>query len=687
MAQSEESPVRYLSPEKNGKFCRSRGLCCRSADDDPPQPFEPETGRSTQSASSLTEAMEQSTASSTAMQPMSLPGSSSPARARSTHLAGAGTGAGAADILLPPAQCIPEEGPWTRSETSPATISLDSPAYAVTTNNPLIYTLEDNKNRTAHNMGLCAEQDTDLLESFRSVIMNEQDGVSADIIQIGVGDPKRSIPPVHFNLLHDEFQPADDRAKARASETIETMVDPHGPALVCLFFQHVHPVYHIVSKNRFLQLYAADRFQIPASLRGAIYGIGSMFWQHLPKQASGEEKGTLQFDLHDLFEEAHSSLQREFHAPNLWKLQACLLLLYERPADNATIETPRTWILSAHTVACAQMIGLHRDSTDWNIAPWEKKLRKRLWWATYNADIWSSVCHGNPPLIYPGSFTTTELDGECLVFDEDLPVEFHHLVDNSSKGVDVSTGARFEQMIKLDRILHRLIDSYYSDACHAASMAQPLRREEDLLDIHTKLEEWASMMPQCTTMAFSQQSPSYNNNGMASMKPYPGHTFSTYPPAPLNLSFFAVQALLYRALMSPAKMSAKSEPTSSLRRHFPHAITSFQKFTQFMSGITQPCLKAYWGGHARSQLTLCGNFLIYLFLLASTPSQVHAAFGLLESFHESLQRLRGWADDDASLALVRPVALRIDSFFIQAARIMRTGMESRVRVGSDLVAS
>lgn len=77
---------------------------------------------------------------------------------------------------------------------------------------------------------------------------------------------------------------------------------------------------------------------------------------------------------------------------------------------------------------------------------------------------------------------------------------------------------------------------------------------------------------------------------------------------------------------------------------------------------------------ARSQLTLCGNFLIYLFLLASTPSQVHSAFKLLESFHESLQMIREWAVDDASLALVRPVALRIDSFFTQAARTMRTEM-------------
>ena len=49
--------------------------------------------------------------------------------------------------------------------------------------------------------------------------------------------------------------------------------------------------------------------------------------------------------------------------------------------------------------------------------------------------------------------------------------------------------------------------------------------------------------------------------------------------APLHLSFFAIQALLYRALMSPAKTSAKPDLTSSLRRYFDQAVTEFQAFT------------------------------------------------------------------------------------------------------------
>ncbi|KAL2852084.1 fungal-specific transcription factor domain-containing protein [Aspergillus pseudoustus] len=521
-------------------------------------------------------------------------------------------------------------------------------------NGPVVDTLEDNENRTAHSVGLAGEQDTDLLASFRSFITNERDGVSADVIQAFAGDLDVTAFPIHFNLLTDEFQPADDAAKNTISDTIERMVSPHASTLVRLFFKHVHPVYCVVSKGRFLKAYAEEKGKIPTSLRGAIYGLGSMYWQHDP-----DVEGTLHFDLHNLFEKAQSSLQREFHAPDLWTIQACLLLLYERPADNATIETPRTWVFSSHTVACAHMVGLHRDCTAWHLVPGEKNLRKKLWWATYTSDIWSSVCHGNPPVVYPASFTTPPPVMEDLAFDEDVPVDFHDMVDVSSRAAEISTSARFLEMVKLSRILHELIDSSFLDSSYHQSILQPQVREAKLLNIRQELENWSSLVPNCVTMAYNEQRDASRNNG------------------PLNLAYFAVQALLFRALMSPARMPAKSDPNSSLCRYFDLAVIEFRKFTLFMHNITRTTLHAFWGGHARSQLTLCGNFLIYLFLLAPSPDQVHAAFELLGSFHESLQRLREWADDDPSLALLRPVALRIDSFFLHAARIMRNGMDSQ----------
>ncbi|KAL4999451.1 hypothetical protein BDV10DRAFT_193653 [Aspergillus recurvatus] len=299
---------------------------------------------------------------------------------------------------------------WIEAASQTPPHVLTSP---LSENEPTVDTLEDNENRTAHSLGLAGEQDTDLLASFRSVITNERDGISADVIQVSSGDLEAAAVPVRFNLLVDEFQPADDLAKQRISEKIEAM--------------HVHPVYCVVSKVRFLRACAEDKLKIPASLRGAVYGLGSTFWQHDP-----DVEGTLQFDLHSLFEAAQLSLQRELHAPNLWGIQACLLLLHERPADSATIETPRTW----------------------------KKLRKKLWWATYMSDIWASVCHGNPLLVYPRPFTTTPPEIDDLAFDEDVPTAFQDMVDISSQTVDISTSARFMEMVKLSRVLHELIDSY-----------------------------------------------------------------------------------------------------------------------------------------------------------------------------------------------------------------------------------
>jgi len=139
--------------------------------------------------------------------------------------------------------------------------------------------------------------------------------------------------------------------------------------------------------------------------------------------------------------------------------------------------------------------------------------------------------------------------------------------------------------------------------------------------------------------------------------------------------------------MTPASMAAKNNPHSTLRRYFGAAVEQFGAFLAFMNEITLEGLRAFWGRRqslpivvgtqltkidGRSQLLLTGNFLIYLFLLSSSPEQVRATFRLLELFHESLQRLSDLVDEE-SVGLMRPAALRIDSFFTQAAQIMRRG--------------
>lgn len=80
---------------------------------------------------------------------------------------------------------------------------------------------------------------------------------------------------------------------------------------------------------------------------------------------------------------------------------------------------------------------------------------------------------------------------------------------------------------------------------------------------------------------------------------------------------------------------------------------------------------------ARSQLILCGNFLVYLFLLAWERRDIERAYRMLECYHQTIHEL-GECDNLQAKTLLRAAMLRIDSFFSQAAQIMRHGGDGAV---------
>ncbi|KAI8192525.1 ncs1 nucleoside transporter family protein [Colletotrichum sp. SAR 10_75] len=479
-----------------------------------------------------------------------------------------------------------------------------------------LWTLEDNENRTAHSMGPAAEQDTYVLDSIPSGVMSSPDDVDADMIQVYAGTKYPWDPPVHFCLLQDEFAPHDDAAKQTASNDIEGLVGPYGPILVRLYFKHVHPVLPILSKGRFLRQYASNKTKLPASLRGAVYALASVFERKDPSL-----KGPFPFQQHQLADYATDSLQRELDSPNLAKLQASLLLLHVKPNHVDSIEHPRTWTSTAEAVAIAQMIGLHQDPERWSLAPWEKRLRRKLWWATYITDVWSAVCHGNPPHIYPASFNTSVIGMEDLRSDEDLSEDLKVMVDPISARFHVSTGARFLELVKISKTVRDLID-------------------------------------------YSLTTGSSNNE-----------------LAPLHLAYHAYHALLFRALMSPATNEAKNDPSSNLCRWFGIAVAEFQGFAKFMEEVTAEDLQGFWGRHARSQLILCGNFIIFLFLQQPKSLDLQSAWSLVQTLRSSLYRLESQADDVAKL-LIRPVLLRIESLFSQGPELIRQYHSARVATSS-----
>lgn len=61
----------------------------------------------------------------------------------------------------------------------------------------------------------------------------------------------------------------------------------------------------------------------------------------------------------------------------LWKMQLLLCILYSREAKDPT----RNFVTLGQAVSTARLLGLHKDSSGWDIPYWEKSLRARLWWS------------------------------------------------------------------------------------------------------------------------------------------------------------------------------------------------------------------------------------------------------------------------------------------------------------------
>ncbi|KAG4266513.1 hypothetical protein FPRO04_13520 [Fusarium proliferatum] len=524
---------------------------------------------------------------------------------------------------------IPGEASLDRS------ISLDPPRLEP--NQEVAYALEDVPGRTAHAMALGSEQDPYFLDAFRSVLLSEREGIDANFVQVYHGGPDVDDYPMHFLLLLDEFPDHRNEAKQMASDATERIVWPHGPALVRLYFRHVHVGLPVIHKTRFLRQYATAKLDIPTSLRGAVYALACVFW----KQDATLARIPCPFEQHELVNHAQEALRRELEAPNLSKLMSALLLMHMVPPDIDSVETPYIWVMACQATAIAQMLGLHQDPDKWNIAPWEKRLRKKLWWAVFYTDCWSAVSHGNPPHISYESFTTPPPDMDDLRSGEDIPDDLRYMIDPEDATFRVSDGARFLEMITVSREMRAILDCSFG-----VRSTQQTRTQ--LIPIRDTLKEWPSLIPSCLAVR------PYAHNG------------------PLHISFFATQVLLFRGLMFPATRAAKVTPGSNLQRWLSTALAEFELFTTFMAYITEEELTSFWGRFARTQLILCGNFLIYLFLLASDPRDIEVAYRLLEKFHSSLQRLGG-TDDIAARVFLRPVILRIDSFFMQATELIKHG--------------
>lgn len=110
-----------------------------------------------------------------------------------------------------------------------------------------------------------------------------------------------------------------------------------------------------------------------------------------------------------------ASLSTQERHPTLSSLQAALLLALAPPADYLTPENEQASALASMVAAMANALGLQHDPSDWNLAPGDKALRRRLSSLVLAGDAWCAAVTGRPPLLGMENWLVDHVGVEDLV--------------------------------------------------------------------------------------------------------------------------------------------------------------------------------------------------------------------------------------------------------------------------------
>ncbi|EWC45253.1 hypothetical protein DRE_05980 [Drechslerella stenobrocha 248] len=355
-------------------------------------------------------------------------------------------------------------------------------------------------------------------------------------------------------------------------DAIERLINPHGQALINLYFRIVHPSFPILHKNVFLEKYARTHREFAPPLLAAVYILALNWWSY-DRDLSAQKKP----DVEALEKIAWKTMSDVIHRPKLSTVQAGLLLL-QRPEGDS-------WILTCQIVAIAQELGLHLDCTGWKIPNWERGLRKRLAWAVFMQDKWAALTHGRPSHITLPNWAVQPVTAN------DFP-ESSLDEDEEEAGTEVDKGRMlFTEMIELTKLTAEVLDGFFTVESQASILHEAEQRGiETVLErakpVQIRLKEWYSRLPECLRMDSSKVR-KLSSNGY------------------LHLAYFATEITLHRSIIR-----ALSPATSLYLIHICRtaAKTRLISAIEFVNRLKPDQLQSFWYFASRVNFALIGTF-------------------------------------------------------------------------------
>lgn len=411
-----------------------------------------------------------------------------------------------------------------------------------------------------------------------------------------------------FIMLPDE-NTQDYASEAEALRQVEQLVHPHGPALLDLYFQIVHPSFPIIQKHLFVERYRnGDRSFAPALLAG-MYILGLNWWSLNPKLANYSKPDAAQLEA-----VAMKALTVAMERPKLSTVQAGLLLLQRPEADS--------WSLTTQLVAIGQELGLHLDCTNWSVPAWERGLRRRIAWALYMQDKWSSLIHGRPSHIFGANWAVKAITEEDFNEEGDGYDTVHDETEDEQQ--DNHRGRiLFAQMIGLTQIMAEVMDTFYTQtAIH--DFANAGKKSTELIlarakPVQIKLRQWHERLPAEVKM----NAP--NKGKLTSTGMYHNYTpcyFVLIRLGYLHLAYFATEITLHRRIVQ--SLDSTSPDSYGLFMCRNAAKTRLISAMDLVNRLKPEHLQSFWYFASKVNFTLIGTFGSLLW--ATAPAREEAEF-------------------------------------------------------------
>lgn len=410
-----------------------------------------------------------------------------------------------------------------------------------------------------------------------------------------------------FIMLPDE-NTQDYADEADTLNHVEQCVHPHGPALLDLYFRVVHPSFPIIQKHLFVERYRNGDRTFSPSLMAGMYILALNWWSFDPNLARHPKP-----DAGRLEALAMGSLSRAMERPKLSTVQAGLLLLQRPEADS--------WSLTTQLVAIGQELGLHLDCSGWSIPTWERGLRKRIAWALYMQDKWSSLIHGRPSHIFSANWAVQPINDNDFNEDGD---GYDTRQDETEEEAEENERGQilFAQMIGLTQIMAEVMDTFYTQVA-IQDFKNAGKNSTDLIlarakPVQIKLRNWHEKLPPMVRMNATTKS-KLSSLGTSTMLESFRCVLTNV--GYLHLAYFATEITLHRRIVQSLAPDHDPYGFFMIRNA---AKTRLISAMDFVNRLKPEHLQAFWYFASKINFTLIGTFGSLLW--ATAPAQEEADF-------------------------------------------------------------